>query len=339
MILYCNLYLASKYKYMSRFLLYTLPFLLLFMQCKPYQETYIPKDQITYEKFRTEQKSFTSEDGTLKYIDTGEGPVIVLLHGVPTSGWLYRKMIAPLVKSGYRVIVPDMLGYGSSDSPEGYEIYDNQNHAKRLIALMDSLQVTNWNHVMHDAGGLWTWEVFQQAPGRIEKLALLNTIVYEEGFHPPVTFKPGFIAKTAMWMYSNGITTNMLLKKLFQKGLSKNTLNEPDVEGYKVPLREKKTKGMYYFFTQTCNEFPDYSTTFEEIDIPVSVIWGIHDDMLQWSPQQEKIIKSFSIPEENIHLLSEKHFIQETKSKEITKHLISFFDKEQDSIKTDSASR
>ena len=295
--------------------------------CKPYTSTKVRKDQISYTAFREEQKSFSSEDGELKYIDKGAGPVIVLLHGVPSSGCLYRKMIDPMVASGYRVIVPDMLGFGSSDSPEGYELYNEENHAKRLLALMDSLQITSWTHAMHDAGGLWTWALFKAAPERIENLMILNTIIFEEGFYPPVPMKAGGLAKTAMWTYRNGMTTNMLLKKLFETGLSKNTLNEIDVEGYKTPLREGKTKGMYYFFTQTCNDLPDYSEVFAKIAIPKLLVWGIHDDMLQWTPQQTRVTETFKIRPENIHLIDEKHFIQETKNKKLVKLLLDFLKK------------
>ena len=91
-----------------RYILTVLSIVLFFTACKPYQSTTIRPEQITYDNFRAQQKSFTSKDGVIKYIDKGEGPVILLLHGVPTSGWLYRKMIDPLVEEGYRVIAPDL---------------------------------------------------------------------------------------------------------------------------------------------------------------------------------------------------------------------------------------
>jgi haloalkane dehalogenase len=167
-------------------------------------------------------------------------------------------MIDQLSKN-YRVIAPDMLGFGSSDSPKGYDIYSEEKHASRLLDLMDALNVNNWTHVMHDAGGLWPWELFKKQPNRISKLVILNTIIYKEGFRPPIRFKPGIIAKTATWSYRNGITTNMMLNGLFKSGLTKNNLNKIDVEGYKKSLREGKTRAMYYFFSRTCNVLTDYS--------------------------------------------------------------------------------
>jgi len=278
---------------------------------------------MTYNDFRTQQASFLSADGTIRYIDRGQGPVIVLLHGVPTSGWLYRNMISELAKT-HRVIAPDMLGFGSSESPVGYDIYSEENHARRLLALMDSLEIESWNHVMHDAGGLWTWELIKQQPKRISKLVVLNTIIYEEGFDPPIRFDEGIMARTAMWAYRNGLTTNTMLKGLFKAGMTKNTLNKTEVEGYKTPLLEGKTKAMYYFFTQTCNLLPDISEAIKDITIPVAVIWGENDDFLSWEPQKNKVIKDLNISEKNIHILDAKHFIQEEKPEEISQLILAF---------------
>ncbi|MEM7085838.1 MAG: alpha/beta hydrolase [Bacteroidota bacterium] len=278
---------------------------------------------MTYKDFRAKQSSFQSSDGTIKYIDQGHGSVILLLHGVPTSGWLYRHMIDELAKT-HRVIAPDMLGFGSSQSPEGYAIYSEENHAKRLLALMNSLQIESWNHVMHDAGGLWTWELIKQQPQRISKLVILNTIIYEEGFDPPIRFNKGFLARVAMWAYRNGVSTNAMLKGLFNAGMTKNTLSTTDIQGYKTPLLEGKTKAMYYFFTQTCNLLPDISEAVKNIAVPVALIWGKNDDFLSWEPQKNKVIKDLRISEENLHILEAKHFIQEEKPLEIVQIILDF---------------
>ncbi len=279
---------------------------------------------MTYSEFRARQKKFLTPQGHMAYIDQGEGPVILLLHGVPTSGWLYRHMMSGLVAAGYRIIAPDMLGFGSSDSPKGYEIYSEENHAKRILALMDSLDIDRWTHVMHDAGGLWTWELLERQPGRIENLVILNTIIYEPGFDPPIRFEPGFMARTAMWSYRNGITTNMMLKGLFNSGLTENNLTGADLEGYKTPLIEGKTRAMYYFFTQTCNALPDYSPMIRKVDLPTLVVWGHNDSFLKWDPQQEMVVSDLNINKDNIHVLEARHFIQEEQPEKINSLIIDF---------------
>lgn len=106
-----------------------------------------------------------------------------------------------------------------------------------------------------------------------------------------------------------------------------NNLNEIDIAGYKTPLREGKTRGMYYFFTQTCNTLPDYTSLTKSLDIPTAVIWGKEDTFLRIEPQKTQLQSSLNIKEENIHLLEAKHFIQEEKPEEIVT-IISAFLKE-----------
>jgi len=280
---------------------------------------------MSYDQFKGTQKSFSSKDGDIKFIDKGEGDVILLLHGIPTSSWLYRKMIDEIANEGFRVIAPDMLGFGNSDSPEGYDIYSPREHANRLIALMTHLKIDSWTHVTHDAGGLWTWELLDQHPEKVNKLVLLNTLVLEEGFHPPIRMKHGPFAQFSMWLYDNGSTTNAMLSALFKKGLKKeNALSEEDREGYRTPLTQKKTHAMYAFFTKTCEKFYDYSPVMEKFQKPVTVIWGEHDEMLQWAPQAEKAKEILGIKNEDVHIIDAKHFIQEEKPKEVSAFITAF---------------
>lgn len=278
----------------------------------------------TYQQFRASQKSFSTSDGTIRYIDEGSGEVLLLLHGVPASSWLYRKMIPIIVNAGFRVIAPDMLGYGNSDNPDGYELYNPVNHAKRLLQLMDGLNIREWTHVMHDGGGLWTWDFIRIAPGRIKRMVMLNTILYEEGFHPPMRMEKGLLAKISMWMYRNGITTNLLLKSLFREGLKENCLTKAEVEGYKKPLLEGKTNSLYYFFTQTCNKLPNNDDVIKSLKVPVAVIWGKHDKMLRWEPQKDRVSKALEILPENVHVIDAKHFIQEEKPEEVAGIIVDF---------------
>jgi len=280
--------------------------------------------KFNYQQFRNNQQSFISSDGEIKYTDKGKGSVILLIHGIPTSSWLYRKMIDGLVAEGHRVIAPDMLGFGASENPKGYEVYSQENHAKRIVELMDHLKIDSWSHVMHDAGGLWTWETFKKVPSRINRLIILNTIIYKEGFNPPIKMTRGPFARFSMWLYRNKSTTNTLLDQLFKKGMNHNELTEEEIEGYKMPLQEGKTNAMYYFFTNTCNELTDYDSLLNSINIPVTVIWGKNDDMLEWEPQKEKVQKSLKIKNENIHTLDGRHFIQEGFPEQINEIIINF---------------
>ena len=294
---------------------------LLLAQCKAHQVENKP-DDISYTNFTTQQKKWKSPEGTIAYIDKGQGTPLLLLHGVPTSGWLYRKMIDSLAASGYRVIVPDMLGFGNSAHPKGYDIYSKQAHAKRILGLMDHLNIKNWHHAMHDAGGLWTWELFKLAPNKISALTILNTIIYQEGFCPPIQVKKGVLGKLIMWGYRT--KTNLMVKKLFEGGTNDYAMSKADVEGYITPLRKGKTDALYTFFTSNTKEIPNYSNTLKNIKIPVQVIWGTDDKILVWDKQSTKVITDLNIKSSDIHLLKKNHFLQEEASNELVSRILNF---------------
>jgi pimeloyl-ACP methyl ester carboxylesterase len=166
--------------------------------------------------------------------------------------------------------------------------------------------------------------MLEKDPTKVDKLVILNTIILEDGFDPPIRFKPGFMAKTAMWSYRNGFTTNAMLKGLFNSGLKENNLNKEDINGYKTPLKEGKTRGMYYFFTQTCNALPDYRPMIRKLDIPATVIWGKEDSFLLWEPQKAELEQDFNLSASDEHILDAKHFIQEEKPEEIVRLILEF---------------
>ncbi|CAL2102869.1 Alpha/beta fold hydrolase [Tenacibaculum sp. 190130A14a] len=281
---------------------------------------------MTYADFRNSQNFFNTPEGKIAYIDIGnkDDKVILLLHGIPTSGWLYRKMIAILSAKDYRIIAPDMLGFGNSDSPEGYHVYEEPKQAQRLLDLMDHLEINSWSHVFHDVGGLWTWELLKLAPHRVQHLIILNTIIYEEGFVPPMRFGKNLFTKLVMALYAFKFTNKLLIKNLFKMGLLHNNLSQNDLEGYQKPLLEGKNKAMYYFFSRTCHNLPSYKKLLPTLNIPTLVLWGNQDDFLKWKPQEHLVSKDLNIAPENIHILNAKHFVQEEKSKEICNFILAF---------------
>lgn len=305
---------------MNKLVLFSILMAFSLLSCKAYQVETKPND-MSYSEFTNTQKKWQSPDGTIAYIDKGQGQPLLLLHGIPTSSWLYRKMIDPLVAQGYRVIAPDMLGFGNSDHPKGYDIYDKTQHAKRILGLMEHLNINSWSHVMHDAGGLWTWELLKIAPTKVSHLTILNTIIYTEGFCPPLQIKKGLIGKIVMWGYRT--KTNMMIKQLFKNGTNDHPMSKAEMEGFTKPLRKGKTDALYKFFTTNTKSIPDYRPVLKNVTIPTQVIWGKDDEILLWNKEDKEVIKDLNIKETDIHILNKNHFLQE----EATDDLINFIGK------------
>jgi len=85
------------------------------------------------------------------YVDEGSGRPVVMLHGQPTWGYIYRHFIAPLART-HRVIVPDHMGFGKSETPQDRE-YTLATHVANLTVLIDTLDLREITFVMQDWGG------------------------------------------------------------------------------------------------------------------------------------------------------------------------------------------
>ncbi len=118
----------------------------------------------------------------MHYVDEGEGEPIVCLHGEPTWGYLYRNFIGPLSKD-HRVIVPDHMGFGKSETPQDRE-YRLKTHVENLAALLDHLELTDINFVVQDWGGPMSGAYTVRNPERVRRLFLMNTILGYGGIRP-----------------------------------------------------------------------------------------------------------------------------------------------------------
>lgn len=283
----------------------------------------------TLEEHRNSQKFIEVEGGKMAYIDVGKGEPILLVHGVPTSSWLYRFMIDSLQNKGYRVISPDLLGFGNSDKPKGYDVYAHEKQADRLFALMDTLKIDTWSQVLHDAGGLWTWEMMLKNKTKIKRLIILNTITNRDGFSPPIRFhRKNIFGRFSISLYGSKMFGKGMMKKTLKFGLTNDELSKEDVYAYWLPMQEGATRVVFHFFTtikETCHNLDEIVKQFRTYNIPCTIIWGEKDEILEGKKQIPHLTKNLKIAEENVTYLPEgTHFIQEEQYTEISEKIDSF---------------
>jgi haloalkane dehalogenase len=144
------------------------------------------------EVFRTPDERFESlpdfpyepryrewEGMRLAHVDEGEGPPVVMLHGEPTWGFLYRKLMPPLLDAGFRCVAPDLPGFGRSDKPvdDGWYSYDR--HTAALTSLLEELDLREATFVMQDWGGPIGLRVATlELPDRVRRLVAMDTGVF-----------------------------------------------------------------------------------------------------------------------------------------------------------------
>ena len=128
----------------------------------------------------------------MHYVDEGprQANPIILLHGEPTWGYLYRKFIPELSKS-FRVVVPDMMGFGKSETPQDKE-YTLKTHVENLSRLIDHLKLTNITFVGQDWGGPITAAYSIRNLNKVKSFVLINTLFGYSKEERPKNLSPWF---------------------------------------------------------------------------------------------------------------------------------------------------
>lgn len=159
----------------------------------------------------------------MHYVDAGQGEPIVLLHGNPTSSYLWRRVIPYLTKLG-RCIAPDLIGMGKSDKPDiGYRLQD---HARYLDAFIDDvLKLDNITFVLHDWGGALGLSYARRNPQKVKGVAFMEAVVRpftwddwpEQAKEPFQNFRKPEVGEKMILeqnMFVEGILPGAILRKL-----------------------------------------------------------------------------------------------------------------------------
>jgi len=274
----------------------------------------------TYSDHVKELKSKVINGYKLAYIDEGEGQPIVLLHGIPTNSWMFRKVIPGLVKKGYRVIAPDLLGMGQSEKVKEESQLNIYNQAEMVLNLLvNELGLNNWKHLVHDFGGPITWAMMSDTRFQISELIILDTFLFKKGFTPGLNI----LTRGAMSL----MTTKPMIKPFFKNAIrsmvqDKSLATNEMINGYIQPLLHggAYTYKCLYFsvngIIKDLSRLQDNAYAFKSI--PTKIVWGKHDKFLDSRVQLNQLKEFFSTSDENILVLDNaKHIITEEFPEEI----------------------
>lgn len=283
----------------------------------------------TYDNHKVQLKKFEMGDRHMAYLDFGQGKPILLIHGIPTNSWLYRKMVNPLVEAGYRVIVPDMMGAGESSTSLPSEELSFDKQSSYIAQLCTHLKIQHAAMVIHDAGGPWTYNFLHMANCPVDELIFLNTIVYTEGFDPPVFPKKGsFQHRMISWVYGKKGLSKMVIKSTLKNGLDKHKLNKSEKEGYTEAMA-KKGGALARNFFGSLRDMDDVTEigrqAIKNKKLRLLSLWGQNDKILVGNQQVPLMMRDLNLaPENSILLAGCNHFVQEEVPEEICKHIDQF---------------
>ena len=282
------------------------------------------------------------------YVDEGpkEGPVMLLLHGMPTWGYLYRDMIPILIASGYRCIVPDHIGFGRSDKPTEPSFYSISRHTEVLSGLISNLGLKNITLVCQDWGGPIGLAQAVYMGERFSRLVIMNTWLHHEEYE----YSDAIIKWNKNWQEGGLFSIrqpDIAALLLISAGILTPKLGIPWIlNGEKSPIDSEATK-MYRGFQAPYLGMPDDAFNgfrafplsichydfdrgngtaqnyfFNQLlnwNKPVHFIWGGADDIFteNWGKKWAKLMKgTFK------SILEAGHFLQNTHGPEIVEILL-----------------
>jgi pimeloyl-ACP methyl ester carboxylesterase len=256
----------------------------------------------------------------LSWLEAGEGPVVLLLHGWPTSAFLWRDIIPPIAAHS-RVIALDLPGFGESAKPLDVS-YSFRFYRRVLDAFLASQGVDELGLAVHDLGGpLGLYWAVQQLQ-RVRKLALLNTLVYPK----PSWAVAAFMVAARLPGLRGAMTSPWGLKKAMQIGMH-STPSEAVVAGVQAPFatadaRRALLRTVLGLHPKGMAEVAEKLALFEG---PVRVIYGERDRILPDVARTMARVKQ-QLPHAVVTALPDcGHFLQEDAPGPVGEALAEFF--------------
>lgn len=226
---------------------------------------------------RTKQRIRTFA-GDIAYLRQGQGPALILVHGIPSSSYLWRDVIGPLAGT-FDVLAPDLLGYGDSDKRLDADL-SIAAQARYMVAFMESLGIHQAAFVGHDIGGGVTQLIAVDEPQRAARLILIDSVVDNNWPVPDIAR-----LKEPVW---DQIMVNLDLRKGLRKGLedgivTPGRVTDDLVDEWTRPFQDLGGRRAYLRAARALSnrDLTSRSKHIEEIQSPTLVLWGANDKFLE----------------------------------------------------------
>jgi len=283
---------------------------------------------------RTSIRRVEADGVTVFYRQAGpaNAPVVLLLHGVPTSSFQYRDLI-PRLADRYRVIAPDYPGFGFTEVPgQRHYKYSFDALANTVVAFTDALQLKRYALYVFDYGAPVGFRMAMARPERITAIVSQNGNAYEEGlgdawapmrkyWAAPTTENREVIRKNILtlegtrWQYTQGVTIPESVAP------ESYTLDWALLER---PGNKEIQLDLFLDYASNVKLYPKFQEYFRNSKPPLLAIWGKHDPF--FIPAGAKAFRK-DLPDAKVQFLDTGHFALETHVEEIAVAMRDFLQK------------
>ena len=273
----------------------------------------------------------------MHYVDEGPraAPPALLLHGNPTWGYLWRDTIPPLLAAGYRVVVPDQIGFGLSEHPHTAGAHSLENHAANLVSLIDQLDLKGIFFVCHDWGGPTGLSALLTRPERAVAVAVMSTWAWREPaaeFHRRIMPWRLLHAPVA-GPFMSGRQGAFPGRSMYLSVVDRERCVRESLQAYMAVLPDADDRRLTWQWPRSIPINPATDISGRRFDwleagvrglkLPATVIWGREEVVFtaeEFSPKWHEIWPHA----EGTHLVTGNHFLQEDSGGEIGDLLVEF---------------
>ena len=250
----------------------------------------------------------------------GDGPTIILVHGITTYRFIWRKLI-PYFPENCNIFAIDLLGCGDSDKPLE-ESYSIKSHAARLEIFVNKLGLDTFHLIGHDVGGGVSQIFAVNHPEWLLSLSLLNSVAYDFWpVQPIIAMRTPILRQIAMASLDFGV-----LKTIVQRGLFDNkNLTEALMDYFWYPMKTPEGRKAFLHFARCLDnqDLVEIEDDLKKLEVPTLIVRGSADPYLS-----EKIAHRLhaGIPGSKLEILDNgSHFFQEDIPEEIVKTITENF--------------
>lgn len=281
-----------------------------------------------------EHRFFDSDGVKLHYVEGGDGPLVLLIHGFPEFWYSWRHQIPALIAAGYRVVAPDMRGYNQSDAPSAVSSYALDTLANDIDALITHLGEERAHVIGHDWGAIIAWHFAMWHPDRIHQLGILNVPHpkrYEENVYksPRQLLKSWYVfAFQLPWLpelffrFGRCLALRMVLRL---DPIRANAFTEEDIAKYVEAFSDySRVRGPINYYRAAFRASLHTPLETPVIRAKTQIIWGTRDRFLEKflaTPTAEEV------PDCRVNFLDASHWVQVDAFEEVNELLIRFLER------------
>jgi pimeloyl-ACP methyl ester carboxylesterase len=257
-----------------------------------------------------------------------DAPVVLLLHGFPTSSHMYRDLIPPLA-ARYRVVAPDYPGYGFSEAPPPSEFDYTFDH---LAAVMDgfvaAVGVRHFVLYVQDFGGPVGFRLAARRPERVAGLVVQNAVAHEEGLSEALDAARPFWAERTPRTEApmRAFLTAELTRYQYLHGARDPSRVSPDAWTHAQALLDRPGNdevqlALLHDYGSNLQKYPEWQAYFRKHQPPALVVWGENDPFFTVEGARAYVR---DMPATELHLLEAGHFALEEEAPRIAGLMLDF---------------